>query len=325
MNAGSHLLVVQAWDSAGRVFNASRNITVGTSSSGTTGCIPNTTSPSVKICAPANNATVASPVNVVAVTTSPTPVTAMKIYVDNVSVYSVAAAQLNTNLAMASGTHRVTVQAWNSGGQVFNSVINITVSGSSTGGTSPCTMSTTDPSVTICAPAQGASVASPVRVLAGTTDSSTVTAMKVYVDNQAAYSTSSRSIDTSLGLSAGGHTLVVQAWDQAGRVFNSSRNITVTSSSITGCTANKIDATVTICSPSQGATITGAVQVSAAAYSLNPISAMKVYVDGSVKYSVNAASLNTSLSLAKGTRYIVVQAWDSKGRVFSSNRTVTVQ
>src|SRR6185437_7589796 len=44
-----------------------------------------------------------------------------------------------------------------------------------------CTLSSVNPSVTICSPAANATVASPVHVVAGATDSNTVSFMQVYV------------------------------------------------------------------------------------------------------------------------------------------------
>jgi hypothetical protein len=47
-----------------------------------------------------------------------------------------------------------------------------------------CALNPTSPSVTICSPANGAAVTSPVSVVAGTTDTAhPVTAMKVYLDS----------------------------------------------------------------------------------------------------------------------------------------------
>ena len=94
-------------------------------------CPLSTTSPSVTICSPSSGATVASPVSVVAGTTDTYAVTAMKVYVDNVNVYTAKAAQLSTSLTMANGEHHISVNAWDSSGAVFKSSATITVSSSS--------------------------------------------------------------------------------------------------------------------------------------------------------------------------------------------------
>jgi phosphatidylethanolamine-binding protein (PEBP) family uncharacterized protein len=294
-------------------------------------CTLNTTDPSVTICTPANNATVSSPVHIVAGTTDSHTVIAMKIYVDGVSQFSGTSNSIDTSLAMAAGTHRITVKAWDNASpqQVFSQTINITVgtggggsftvspssltfasqnvgttsaaqavtvsngtsgavsissiqatgdfaqtnncgtslaaggsctvnvtftptaagprSGtltitdsaagsphsvglSGTGATSgTCSLSSTDPSVTICAPANNATVSSPVHIVAGTTDSHTVVTMKIYVDGVSQFSTTSNAIDTSLPMATGAHRITVKAWDNASpqQVFSQTINITV--------------------------------------------------------------------------------------------------
>jgi hypothetical protein len=136
-------------------------------------CTLNTASPSVTICTPANGATVTSPVSVVAGTTDKAhSVTTMKVYLDGVAVYTVHASQINTSLAMANGTHRVTAQAWDSSGAVFKSTINITVSG-----TGPAPVSVTvSPHSASLAPGQQ-------KQFSATVLNATDTTVAWYVDN----------------------------------------------------------------------------------------------------------------------------------------------
>lgn len=54
----------------------------------------------------------------------------MRIYVDNVSKYSVPSSSLDTDLAISAGTHSAVVQAWDSSGAYYKAVpITISVSG----------------------------------------------------------------------------------------------------------------------------------------------------------------------------------------------------
>src|SRR5438067_13484225 len=66
----------------------------------------------VTVSSPSNGSTDASPVHFVASASSSYPITAIRIYVDNVSVYLVNASTLDTNVSMSSGSHYVVVQAW---------------------------------------------------------------------------------------------------------------------------------------------------------------------------------------------------------------------
>lgn len=194
-------------------------------------CTLNTASPSVTICSPTNGATVSSPVNIVAGTTdNSSTVKYLQIYIDGAKQYQVSSNKLNTSLAMSTGSHRLTVQAQDAAGTIFKSTIYITVS-SGGGGGGPCTLSTTNPSVTICTPANNATVTSPVNVVAGTTDSNKVTAMKIYLDGVSVFSTSSNQLNTTISISTtGSHRIAVQAWDSIGQVFKSVIYVNVTTS-----------------------------------------------------------------------------------------------
>lgn len=178
---------------------------------------------SVTVTSPANGATVSSPVQFVASAKGGSfPITAMRIYVDNVSDYLTSSSSLNTSLALSAGNHNVMVQAWNSAGQVFKSPLNITV------GSTPAP---TPGGVSVSAPANGATVTSPVNVVAAATASSghVITAMRIYVDGVSDYVTSASSLNTSLALPAGGHSVMVQAWDNTGAVYLKPLSITVSS------------------------------------------------------------------------------------------------
>jgi len=97
----------------------------GTTTPPPTGCTAATTG--VTVCSPAPGSTVTSPVHFVAAAKSTHPITAMRIYVDSISKFTVNANSLNTSLAVASGTHSVIVQAWDSTGAVFKTPLTIHV------------------------------------------------------------------------------------------------------------------------------------------------------------------------------------------------------
>jgi len=76
---------------------------------------------------PLNGATVGPMVHFVATSSSSLPVTVMRIYVDNQSVYTVGAASIDTTVKLAVGSHYVVLQGWNSQGTVAKTPLNITV------------------------------------------------------------------------------------------------------------------------------------------------------------------------------------------------------
>ena len=52
---------------------------------------------------------------------------------------------------------------------------------------------------------------------------------------------------------------------------------------------------------------------------------MQIYLDNKeVFHSPNSTLIETDVPMTSGTHLIVVKAWDSTGRNFSSSRTITV-
>jgi hypothetical protein len=145
-----------------------------------------------------------------------------QIWLDGVKVYQVTGANVNTSVTAAAGSHRVTVQSVDTTGVLTKQTVFVTI------GTASCALSSTDPSVTICTPAPNSTVTSPVKIVAGTTDSaSTVTNTFVWVDGVKQWTASGGSLNTSVAMSTGTHRVTVQAKDSSGRFFQSTVNITV--------------------------------------------------------------------------------------------------
>jgi phosphatidylinositol-3-phosphatase len=99
------------------------NMSSAFGTSGPSSCAINNADHTVTICAPTSGATYDSPLHVIARTTSSTGVGAMAIYLDGVKVHSQAGNSLDTYVSATSGTHRLTVQAWDKQGMVFKSTI----------------------------------------------------------------------------------------------------------------------------------------------------------------------------------------------------------
>ncbi len=168
--------------------------------------------------------------------------------------------------------------------------------------------------VSVATPTNGASVTSPVRFVASATSGCPVNAMRIYVDNQSAYTTYASSLDTSLSLSTGSHYVVVQAWDSTGAVAKSALNINVGQA----CSAP----TVNIAWPGAGYTLPDPLTISATANSGCGIKQTAVLVDGSVVSSVAGGSVNVSASPATGNHSITVQTWDNNGTLGQSSVSV---
>ena len=73
-------------------------------------------------------------------------------------------------------------------------------------------------------------------------------------------------------------------------------------------------------------TVSGpSVHLAANASAVNPIVAMKIYVDYVSKYSGSTSSVDTTISMSTGSHNVTFQAWDSKGNVYKSTKIISVQ
>lgn len=180
------------------------------------------------VTSPANGATVGTSVHFQASASSSYPISAIRVYVDNVSLYTAAATSIDTYLTLSPGTHNVVVQAWDTSGALLRQLETIHVQAGS--------------GVIVSSPANGASVSSPVNIVASASSAFSITAMHIYVDNQNVFSIAASSLNASLAIAAGPHAVVVQAWDAAGNIFKAPFTINVRSSAPANATVfNRIE------------------------------------------------------------------------------------
>lgn len=213
---GSHTLTANAWDSGGTLYQSIVSFTVSS-----TGVVMN---------APGANSQIVSPVPFTATATSNgAVVTTMKVYQDfNSSPVSsfngngTSTLTGNATYAMSNGSHILIASAWDTGGQLYQSAVNFTVA--STG-------------VVISSPAQNAQVSSPVAFNAtATSNGPAITAIKSYLDFNTTpigtyngNGTSSLNAQDSYTINSGSHTLIVNAWDTGGQLYQSAVNFSVSS------------------------------------------------------------------------------------------------
>jgi phospholipase C len=177
----------------------------------------------------------------------------------------------------------------------------------------PCTLNQTNPSVTVCTPAPNALVQSMVHLVAGTTDTNTVTSMQVFVDGALTQTVKSVStLDTFVPLAVGLHSITVKGWDK-----NGSFKTVVPVAMQPPCALNPANQSVTICSLVSGSIVSQPFHVVAAATNSNPVKSMTLFIDGVGRGGIsNSAILDMYVSsLAVGTHKISVQAQDSTGFV----------
>ena len=187
---------------------------------------------------------------------------------------------------------------------------------------SPCPLSQTNPSVTVCTPTPNALVQSQVNVVAGSTDTNPVTAMQLYVDNKLVYKVAASTLNTFVTLPTGYHLITVQGWDNKGITFKSNVSVAMQPP----CSLNSTNQTVTICSLASGSIVSQPFHVVAAVTDVNPVKSMTLFIDGIGKGGIsNSAILDLYVSnVTLGTHSIAVQAQDSTGVLFKQKFNVTV-
>ena len=290
--AGTYAVKGTAVDNAGLSASATATVTV------------TAVSYAVTVLAPGAGATVNSPVAFLASTSSPYPVTGMKIYVDGVGMFTTAAANINTSLALKPGAHAVTVKAWNTTGAIASRQLTINVPDQP-----PVVSLALTPTSGVAPLAVTATVSA--RDSDGTINSTSINFGDGTIVSGAGASHTYRA--------AGTYTVTASATDNAGLATSARASITVTAPAPAPVSA------VTMASPTNGGIYSPAVRVTAKATSSAPVIAMKVYVDSIAVYSIQGAALDVSLTLKAGTHRISVNAWDSSGAVLKSSVNITVQ
>ena len=218
---------------------------------------------------------------------------------------------LNTT-TLSNGSHSLSAVASNSAAQTATSAtVSITVNNSSA------------PTISITSPASGATVSGTVAVSTSVSSNTTSVQFKVDGANSGAAVTTAPfgfSLNTTT-LSNGSHSLSAVATNSANQTATSA---TV---SITVNNANTTPPTVSISSPTSGATVSGTVNVAATATDKTGITKVEFYLDSALQIadtsSPYAWSWNT-VSSTNGSHTVMAKAYDVAGKTASASVTVSV-
>lgn len=174
--------------------------------------------------------------------------------------------------------------------------------------------------VTVNSPSQGGGVNSPVNYVASSSSSCSkgVASMGVYVDNNLQTVVNGNQMNTNVTISEGNHKTVVQEWDYCGGSTYQEVDITV------GGGGGKSQ--VTVNAPANGGTVGSPVNYVASSTSTcaKGVASMGIYVNNTLSYVAQGASLNTNLSLNAGSYHTVVEEWDHCGGAAYTDVDITV-
>jgi len=290
-------------------------ISVFTNTTAGIGCASPSTNRTLNVCAPANGATVTSPVLFRANARTTTEISGLKIYVDGVSKFLTQDSPLTARLIITPGTHSITVKAWDAAGP-FSKTISLKVSGDS--GT--CQPASSARAVTICTP--NPSDWQPTTVhLTANANGKNVSATQVYVDGTLKFQTSNFAVDTQLILAEGNRRITVKGWDDSG-AFSSTINVSVYGGSCKPA-APPGGRGLTVCNPKNGVTYSSdkIVPLQAIVVSPNKITSFTWQWQNSAPQVINQNWIDIGLGLPVSNNTFVFKATDSQGTM---SQTVSI-
>jgi acid phosphatase len=113
--------------SAANTARDMREFFKGNAGSTSTGTGSGTGAGTIKISAPTTSTVTGPSVQAAADATAPNPITAMRIYVDNVSKAQSSSGHIAATLSLTKGSHNLVFQAWDSKGNIYKAPKTITV------------------------------------------------------------------------------------------------------------------------------------------------------------------------------------------------------
>ena len=282
--------------------------------------------PGLNFCVPVDNGVGRSPFHFVGSFYAQTqPANRIELWIDGQKKFQVFNDIIDVSLPVSIGSHTATLVGVGTAGAVVKVTHSIFVQ-------AECPVPTTGGTVSICTPRPGDTVTSPVHIAASAAPPAgkTISAMRIYIDNVAKLTVSGNTITDDIAVPAGNHLLAVVAYFTTGGSDTASQPFTVSGSTAGPCLPSGPG--IKVCTPASGATVTSPVEVSAGASpTAQKITAIRVYVDNVAVFlssnntTSSSFSIDQQLTMAPGTRHLVVVAYQNNGTALTASETITVQ
>jgi hypothetical protein len=261
--------------------------------------------PAASLTAPANNATLSGTVNVTAAASDAGGVARIDFLRDGALLASDTTAPYaitwNTSVE-TPGSHVLTARAYDQAGNSASAAVQVTL------------LDSAPPAVAVTSPAAGSSIAGQVTLHADATDNVGVTRVELYRDGAVLLGTVTAApydVLWTVDVAPGSHTLYAKAYDQAGNAGTSAAVQVTAVGSLT----------VSLTAPANGATLSGAVSVTATATGPGGVARVDFLRDGSLLASDTTApyaiTWDSSME-TPGSHTLSARAYDPAGSSVTS-------
>jgi hypothetical protein len=222
------------------------------------------------------------------------PANRIELWIDGQKQTQVFNDRIDITQAVSAGTHIATLVGVSATGQFIKSTRSFTVQ------EGPCAVPAS-PGVSICTPVPGSTVGSPTHISASAAPPTgrTITAMRIYLDNDPALTVNGNTISGGFGLTSGNHLLVVVAWDNTGASQTKSETFNVVGGTVPCLPAHPDVSSVRVCTPAQNSTVDSPVEVSAGA-TMRAITAARIYVDNVAVFFASNSPVSSSFTIDEG-------------------------
>jgi hypothetical protein len=288
---------------------------------------PEPASGKLVICQPSANSTVFQVPHIEALANPLSgSITTMKVYIDGKQIFQNAGPQLSLfEGGVNNGSHHLTVNAWDGLGRLYHAEEFFAV----TGNLPACPPSAVG--VRICAPASGHVVSQNLGLSLGFKGNAPIQRVTAYIGSTPIFDFTPATGQTQVigegaGTTAGTHTLNVVAVDANHVTYKSSSTFTAFYEG--GCPprGDTCNPGIYPSLPNDGDDVESPFRISASVqYNTKTITAMKVYVDGAQAGESSGPVFDQKITAAKGTHIVVIQAWDTAGKLYRLTENVNVQ
>jgi hypothetical protein len=283
---------------------------------------------SLAICQPSANSTIYQVPHIEAIANPISgSITNLKVYIDNKLVFQNSGPEISLfEGGVANGTHHLVINAWDNFGRLYQAQENFSVTGNL-----PFSCPPTAVGVRICGPTQGAVVSQNLDFAAGFKGNARISFVRAYIDSTDVFDFApapgqDHVIAGGVKTTPGTHTLTVVAWDTNNVVYKTSVGIKTYYEADCPPKGNTCNPGIYPGTPNDGDDVQSPFRVSASVQNNTAsITAMKVYLNGVQVGASSGPTFDQPITASNGTHILVVQAWDTAGKLYRLTENVNVQ